>query len=84
MEMNFLNELSSYLGISKGLLIIILIWSAIWKAIGLWKSARLKEPIWFVLIFIINTMGLLEILYIFIFSKIRFEKNEKSRKSRKK
>jgi hypothetical protein len=49
--------------------IIAIVWTAIWKGIALWKSARLNHKIWFVLLLIINTLGILEILYIFIFSK---------------
>ncbi len=44
-------------------------WSLIWKGIALWKSARLGEKWWFVALLIINTVGILEILYIFVFSR---------------
>lgn len=51
------------------LAIILIIWSLIWKGIALWRASQRKEKLWFVLILIINTLGLLEILYIFVFSK---------------
>ncbi|MCK9595974.1 DUF5652 family protein [Candidatus Pacearchaeota archaeon] len=51
--------------------VLILIWSAIWKLLALWKSARKGSPFWFVLLFLVNTVGILEILYIFLFSKIK-------------
>ncbi|MEM4271580.1 MAG: DUF5652 family protein [Candidatus Pacearchaeota archaeon] len=51
---------------------IIIIWSLVWKGLALWKSARLSQPIWFVLILVLNTLGILEILYIFIFSRLGF------------
>lgn len=50
------------------LIVLVLIWSLIWKGLALWKSARLNQPIWFVILLIVNTMGILEILYIFILS----------------
>ena len=47
----------------------ISIWSLIWKGFALWKAARLNNKWWFVALLIINTMGILEIFYIFVFSK---------------
>ena len=49
---------------------IALIWVVIWKGIALWKSARKGQSYWFVALLIINTLGLLEILYIFVFSRL--------------
>ena len=46
---------------------VLLIWSAIWKAIALWKAGRNNHLTWFVVLFIVNTAGILEILYIFLF-----------------
>lgn len=66
-------QLSQTLGISAALLIVIIIiaiWSLIWKAFALWKAARKNHLIWFILLLIINTIGILEILYIFIFSEL--------------
>jgi len=48
---------------------ILIIWSVIWKGIALWKSARAGSKVWFVVVLIVNTAGILEILYIYIFSK---------------
>ena len=46
-----------------------LAWSLIWKGSALWKAATKKQLLWFVLILIINTMGLFEIIYIFFLNK---------------
>ena len=53
---------------------VVYIWSAIWKAIALWKAAKKDAKIWFVIIFVFNSFGLLEILYIFLLYKIDFQK----------
>jgi len=45
------------------------VWSTIWKGLALWKSARQRQTAWFVVMLVVNTVGLLEILYLFIFSK---------------
>jgi hypothetical protein len=50
------------------LIIPILIWSFIWKGLALWKAARLEQKAWFVVLLLVNTLGILEILYLYIFS----------------
>ena len=52
-----------------GFMFVILVWSAIWKGLALWKAARSKHTAWFIIILVLNTLGLVEILYIFVFSK---------------
>jgi len=49
--------------------IIFLLWTVIWKGLALWKSARNKHLIWFILLLIINTAGIFEILYIFFLNR---------------
>jgi len=46
-------------------IVIALLWNLPWKAVALWKAARRGEMFWFVLIFIIQTMAILEMFYIF-------------------
>ncbi|MDO8601473.1 MAG: DUF5652 family protein [bacterium] len=48
---------------------IILIWTLAWKGIALWTAAKADSKKWFVALLVINTMGLLEISYIYYFSK---------------
>ena len=67
------------LGVPIWLIAIASIWSIIWKGLALWKSARLRQPIWFVVILVINTLGILEILYIFLFSKIKLDEKKPTR-----
>ena len=74
--------ISAAAGISLGLLILVLIWSLVWKAIALWKAARKGHLVWFIVLLIVNTLGILEILYIFLLSEIKLEP-EKKRRARK-
>lgn len=55
-------------------LVILAIWTIPWKGWALWKSARNNSKVWFVILLIMNTVGILEILYIFLFSKQSREK----------
>ena len=54
----------------------LMIWSIIWKGLGLWKSARNGSKPWFIVMFILNTAGILEILYIFVFGKKKGKKSK--------
>ncbi|MFA5000504.1 MAG: DUF5652 family protein [Patescibacteria group bacterium] len=47
------------------LLALIAAWSLAWKGVALWKAARRKEKGWFIALLVVNTMALLEIIYIF-------------------
>ena len=47
----------------------LLIWSLAWKGMALWKAGRNNQPWWFVALLIINTVGLLEIVYLMWFQK---------------
>jgi hypothetical protein len=58
------------------ILILIMIWSSVWKLFALWTAARKNSLPWFVILALVNTVGILEILYIFVFSKM---KNNNSR-----
>ncbi len=50
-------------------LTLIGVWTLPWKGVALWKAARLKQKGWFITLLIINTLALLDILYIFVLSK---------------
>ncbi len=48
---------------------LAIIWSLAWKGMALWSAARRGEKIWFVVFLVVNTLGILEILYLYVFSK---------------
>ncbi len=58
--------LGAWLGV---FLLPLLIWSLVWKGWALWRAAKDDNKIWFVVLLVLNTVGILEILYIFVFSK---------------
>jgi methionyl-tRNA synthetase len=53
------------------LLVVLGIWEAVWKAIALWRAGNDRNLLWFVLMFVLNTLGILEIIYIFGISRPR-------------
>jgi hypothetical protein len=50
---------------------LFIVWTTFWKIWALWRSARNNSKIWFAFLFLLNTIGILEIIYIFGFSKKR-------------
>lgn len=56
--------------LSLPMIIFVALWTLFWKGLALWHSARRGEPAWFVVLLIINTVGLLEIVYLFAVLKL--------------
>jgi hypothetical protein len=50
-------------------LIPLLIWEIVWKGITLWKAAKNNQLGWFISILILNTAGILPIIYLNFFQK---------------
>jgi len=70
-----MNQETTWLATTAGTIILLLLalWSIPWKGWALWRAARRKDLVWFIVLLIINTVGILEIIYIFIFSKPKKE-----------
>ncbi|MEK7094236.1 MAG: DUF5652 family protein [Patescibacteria group bacterium] len=51
---------------------LLLLWSVFWKGLALWHSSQHKQPWWFVALLVINTAGILEIIYLFLILKLKF------------
>ena len=58
-------------GIALGgiVLAILIVWSLYWKGRSLWRAAHHNNKTWFVALLVINTLGILDILYIYVLSK---------------
>ncbi len=52
--------------------ILLVLWSVFWKGLALWHSARRSQPWWFVIMLVVNTVGILEIIYLFAVAKLKF------------
>lgn len=61
-------------------LMITLVWDLVWRGIGLWFAAQNKQKGWFVALLILNTAGILPIIYLIWFrpkkEKIRLDKTK--------
>jgi hypothetical protein len=43
---------------------IVAIWDFVWKALGMWRAGRNNQAGWFVVILIINSLGIIPIYYL--------------------
>jgi heme A synthase len=81
-----ITELSNVFGISyKAMLfifVLVVVWSAIWKLMAMWKAAKKGAIAWFIVFGLVNTVGILEILYIYVFSNMKTKDKIKKRKRR--
>jgi len=47
--------------------LLLMIWSLFWKGWALWKAAQNEQKQWFTVILILNSVGILEIIYLLFF-----------------
>jgi hypothetical protein len=50
-------------------IVIASIWDLIWKLLALWRAARNNQKGWFITIGILNTVGILPIIYLLLNKK---------------
>lgn len=60
--------------------LIFSVWEIIWKGIALWKCGRNNQLPWFIAILVLNTLGILPILYLLFFQKKPFIKTKKKKR----
>ena len=64
-----MDSILSTLHNSPWLMTGIVVWSIFWKAAATWRAARNNQLGWFIALFVINTVGVLEIIYLAFFTK---------------
>lgn len=61
--------MSQFLLENNWVMLLMVLWTLPWKGVALWKAAQLKKKWWFIVLLVVNTLGILDIFYIFVFSK---------------
>ena len=69
MNIESINILAAWSGIHPVLIAAAIIWVIVWKGLALWRAASLHQKYWFIAILVINTLGILEIIYLFLVAK---------------
>ena len=67
--MQFVQGWEQFLAQNNWILVLLTVWVLPWKGWALWKAAKTSSKKWFIAILILNTLAILDILYIFVFSK---------------
>jgi len=62
---------SPWVGSFGPALFLLVLWSIFWKGLALWHSGRRGQPWWFVILLVVNTVGILEIAYLFLIAKLK-------------
>lgn len=57
-------------------LVPLVLWSSTWKGLGLWRAAMRKDKLFFITIFILNTVGIIPILYLIFTNKRKHKKED--------
>lgn len=53
------------------LIVLAILWSLPWKGWALWRASHKNDRVWFVVLFLVNTVGLLDMVYLFFISERR-------------
>lgn len=51
------------------ILIIAALWDLAWRSMALWISAHKKQKVWFGFLLVVNSVGILPIIYLLLNSK---------------
>ncbi|MEM4325718.1 MAG: DUF5652 family protein [Candidatus Pacearchaeota archaeon] len=76
----YFDFISSQIGIPIWFLVIIILWELVWKILATWKAAKNNSIVWFVILMVFNTIGILSILYFYIFSKMKRSSKKRTKK----
>jgi hypothetical protein len=53
--------------------LVVMLWTIVWKGLALWHAARREERWWFLALLVLNTAGILEIVYLFAVAKMKVD-----------
>ncbi len=57
---------------NPGLLLLIYflyVWSLAWKGVALWRASKSEQRNWFIALLVLNTAGILDLVYLFKFAR---------------
>ncbi|MFA6132095.1 MAG: DUF5652 family protein [Patescibacteria group bacterium] len=48
---------------------ILIVWELVWKGFAMWHAGRNNQSYWFVALLVLNTVGILPMVYLRFFQK---------------
>ncbi len=67
--------ISQNINIFITIVIIIGLWDGVWKLVAMWKAAQRKSKGWYIVLAVINSIGILPIIYLWITKRKEKENN---------
>lgn len=46
--------------------LILALWELVWTSFALWRAARRNQPYWFIALLVVNSVGILPIIYLIL------------------
>ena len=59
-----MQDLNSFIIDFVWVFVLLMIWQLVWKGLALWKAGKRQDKVWFIILFLLNTLGILDILYL--------------------
>ena len=59
-----MNGITQLVDVRNPLFYLVLVWAVVWKGIALWHAARGGQKAWYIAILLVNSLGILEIVYL--------------------
>jgi hypothetical protein len=48
--------------------LLLIAWIIVWKGLALWKAGTKRDKGWFIALLLLNTFGILDIIYVYFIS----------------
>ena len=61
-------------------MIVSFLWDVPWRLLAMWHAARQNQKVWFVALLLINSVGIVPLIYLVFVSKIKFWEGFKNQK----
>jgi hypothetical protein len=69
--MNSYQQLIEFFAQNQLVFMVLTLWSLFWKGLALWRAGRNNQKYWFIAILVLNTVGILEMIYLFWIGKTK-------------
>ena len=61
--------MQNFIAQNQTAIILLMLWILPWKGYALWNAAKLGHKWWFIFLLVVNTLAVLDIIYIFFVAK---------------
>jgi Family of unknown function (DUF5652) len=61
--------------------LLLAAWELTWKGLALWRASGLRQPYWFVVLLIVNSLGIFPIIYLLLTNNPDTDAAKKQHKS---